>query len=100
MKLISPAMTVTAPVIPFTNDIGSNNLNEIVLKESWVKAMMLRLVRDQLNACYKDNGVNHYDNCAELSELYLKWMRAGYRVRGAKLRLKIDQKTWARKEWA
>jgi hypothetical protein len=62
--------------------------------------MMVRLVRDQLNACYKDNGVNHYENCAHLSELYLKWMREGYRVRGGRVRMKIDQKTWARKEWA
>jgi len=71
-----------------------------MLKESWIKAMMLRLVRDQLNACYKDNGVNHYDNCAHLSELYLKWMREGYRVRGGKLRMKIDQKQLLRREYA
>jgi hypothetical protein len=67
------------------------------VRESWIKAMMLRLVRDQLNACYKDNGVNHYENCAHLSELYLKWMREGYRVRGGKLRAKIDQKRFARR---
>jgi hypothetical protein len=68
--------------------------------ESWVKAMMLRLVRDQLNACYKDNGVNHYDNCAHLSQLYLKWMREGYRVRGGKIRMKLDRKFESRPEWS
>ena len=62
--------------------------------------MMLRIVRDQLNACYKDNGVNHYENCAQLSELYLKWVREGYRVRGGRARMKIDQKSFGRKEWA
>ena len=80
--------------------VAKKVLQEIVLKESWIKAMMLRLVRDQLNACYKDNGVNHYDNCAHLSELYLKWMREGYRVRGGKLRMKIDQKQLMRREFA
>jgi hypothetical protein len=64
------------------------------LRESWVKAMMLRLVRDQLNACYKDNGVNHYENCSHLSELYLKWMREGYRVRGGKLRTKLNMRDY------
>ena len=70
---------------------------ETILRESWVKAMMLRIVRDQLNACYKDNGVNHYDNCSHLSELYLKWMREGYRVRGGKLRAKVDTRKMARR---
>jgi hypothetical protein len=58
--------------------------------------MMLRLVRDQLNACYKDNGVNHYENCSHLSELYLKWMREGYRVRGANVRSKVDTRKMMR----
>lgn len=80
--------------------VAKKYLDGVVLKESWIRAMMLRLVRDQLNACYKDNGVNHYDNCAHLSELYLKWMREGYRVRGGKLRMKIDQKQLLRREFA
>lgn len=76
--------------------LGKKALQETILRESWVKAMMLRLVRDQLNACYKDNGVNHYENCAHLSELYLKWMREGYRVRGGKLRMKVDTRKMVR----
>jgi hypothetical protein len=75
-------------------------MDDIFLRESWIKAMMLRLVRDQLNACYRDNGVNHYENCAHLSELYLKWMKEGYRVRGGKIRTKIDQKNLQRREFA
>lgn len=75
-------------------------MDDIVLRESWIKAMMLRLVRDQLNACYRDNGVNGYENCAHLSELYLKWMREGYRVRGGRIRTKIDQKNLQRREFA
>jgi hypothetical protein len=69
---------------------------DIILREQWIRGMMLRIVRDQLNACHKDNGVNHYENCAHLSELYLKWVRAGYRVRGGKLRSKIDWSHYGR----
>ena len=72
---------------------------EIIIRESWVKAMMLRLVRDQLNACYRDNGVNHYENCSHLSELYLKWMREGYRVRGGRLRAKVDTRKHSKNQW-
>ena len=60
---------------------------------------MLRIVRDQLTACYKDNGVNHYENCAHLSDLYLKWMREGYRVRGGKYKMKFDVKDIERREY-
>jgi len=62
--------------------------------------MMLRIVRDQLTACYRDNGVNQRENCAHLSELYLKWMREGYRVRGPRMRMRIDFKTEMRNAWA
>jgi len=72
---------------------------EDLLREGWVKAMMLRLVRDQLNACYKDNGVNHVENCQHLSDLYLKWMREGYRVRGTRVRQKVDWKDAYRREY-
>jgi hypothetical protein len=75
-------------------------MKEDLLREGWVKAMMLRLVREQLNACYKDNGVNHVENCSHLSELYLKWMREGYRVRGVRVRSKIDWRTIGRREYA
>jgi len=78
----------------------TSSLKDDLLRESWVKAMMLRLVRDQLNACYKDNGVNHYENCSHLSELYLKWMREGYRVRGGRVLGRIDMKTIARRDYA
>ena len=45
------------------------------MRESWVKAMELRLVRDELDKCYKGEGVNHYENCRWLAEKYLHMMR-------------------------
>lgn len=50
------------------------------MKESWVSAMMLRLVSDELAKCHKAEGVNHYENCRWLAEKYLHMMRE-HRVR-------------------
>jgi hypothetical protein len=33
--------------------------------------MELRLVREQLDKCYRTEGVNHYENCKDLSDRYL-----------------------------
>jgi len=79
---------------------GKRFLRDCIIKELWIKTMMLRIVRDQLTACYRDNGVNHRENCAHLSELYLKWMREGYRVRGPRMRMRIDFKTEMRNAWS
>ncbi|KAF8199637.1 NADH-ubiquinone oxidoreductase 12 kDa subunit [Pholiota molesta] len=56
---------------------------EDYIKESWVKAMELRLVRDELGKCHKAEGVNHYENCRWLSEKYLAMLKIN-RVKGYK----------------
>jgi len=51
------------------------------VRESWVRAMEARIVRDQLQSCYRTEGVNHYESCRELSEKYttlLKENRVGF----------------------
>ncbi|TFK72962.1 NADH-ubiquinone oxidoreductase 12 kDa subunit [Pluteus cervinus] len=53
------------------------------IRESWVKAMEVRLVREELDKCQKGEGVNHYENCKWLSEKYLLMMQAN-RVKGYK----------------
>lgn len=45
------------------------------LRESWVKAMETRLVREELEKCQKSEGVNHYENCKWLSEKYLTMLK-------------------------
>jgi hypothetical protein len=45
------------------------------VRESWVKAMEARLVRDELEKCQKAEGVNHYENCRWLSEKYLTMLK-------------------------
>jgi hypothetical protein len=44
------------------------------VRESWVKAMKVRLVRVELEKCQKAEGVNNYENCKWLSEKYLTMM--------------------------
>lgn len=53
------------------------------LRESWVRTMEARLVRDELEKCQKGEGVNHYENCKWLSEKYLSMLKEN-RVRGYK----------------
>lgn len=45
------------------------------VRESWVRAMEARIVRDQLQSCYRAEGVNHYEVCRELSEKYITLLR-------------------------
>jgi hypothetical protein len=45
------------------------------VRESWVKAMETRLVREELEKCQKYEGVNHYENCKWLSEKYLGMLK-------------------------
>jgi NADH dehydrogenase (ubiquinone) 1 beta subcomplex subunit 10 len=45
------------------------------VRESWVRAMEARIVRDQLQSCYRIEGVNHYETCRELSEKYTTLLR-------------------------
>lgn len=45
------------------------------IREDWVKAMETRLVREELDKCHRAEGVNHYENCKWLADLYLQKMR-------------------------
>ncbi|KAM6504257.1 hypothetical protein JOM56_001200, partial [Amanita muscaria] len=53
------------------------------IRESWVKAMEAKLVRDELEKCHRAEGVNHYENCKWLTDKYLKMLREN-RVKGYK----------------
>lgn len=45
------------------------------LRESWVKAMEARIVRDELEKCQKGEGVNHYENCRWLADKYITMLK-------------------------
>ncbi|KAF9453439.1 NADH-ubiquinone oxidoreductase 12 kDa subunit [Macrolepiota fuliginosa MF-IS2] len=53
------------------------------IRESWVKAMEARLVRDELEKCQKGEGVNHYENCKWLADKYIQMLQDN-RVKGYK----------------
>ncbi|WWC93044.1 uncharacterized protein L201_008008 [Kwoniella dendrophila CBS 6074] len=54
------------------------------IRESWIKAMEARLVREELQKCYRGEGVNHLQNCKVLAEKYAGMIRdnkvQGYKV--------------------
>lgn len=45
------------------------------IRESWIKVMETRLVRDELAKCWRTEGVNHYENCHHLTKRYLDMLR-------------------------
>ncbi|KIK62543.1 hypothetical protein GYMLUDRAFT_42008 [Collybiopsis luxurians FD-317 M1] len=55
------------------------------IRESWVRAMEARLVREELEKCQRSEGVNAFENCKWLSEKLLDKLsdakvRCGLRV--------------------
>lgn len=45
------------------------------IRESWVKAMEARIVREELVKCQRGEGVNHYKKCGHLAEMYTGMIR-------------------------
>ncbi|KAF9930145.1 hypothetical protein FBU30_000813 [Linnemannia zychae] len=43
----------------------------LAVRESWINAMEGRIVQKELKKCYRAEGVNHYDKCRHLAELYM-----------------------------
>ncbi|CAO3570099.1 unnamed protein product [Mortierella alpina] len=43
----------------------------LAVRESWISAMEGRIVQQELKKCYRAEGVNHYQNCRHLVELYM-----------------------------
>ncbi|VDB85491.1 unnamed protein product [Peniophora sp. CBMAI 1063] len=53
------------------------------VRESWVRSMEARIVRDMLQECHRVEGVNHYEKCQDLADRYTS-MLADSRVKGYK----------------
>ena len=45
------------------------------IRESWVRAMEARIVQDNLQKCYRIEGVNHFENCKHLADRYTEMLR-------------------------
>ncbi|KAM0751274.1 hypothetical protein T439DRAFT_325425 [Meredithblackwellia eburnea MCA 4105] len=48
---------------------------ETTIKEQWVGIMTAREVREQLQKCWRTEGVNHYEVCHPLTAKYLDLLR-------------------------
>ena len=53
------------------------------IRESWVKTMEARLVREELDKCQRTEGVNNFENCKWLAEKYLGLLKTA-KVHGYK----------------
>ncbi|KDQ15880.1 hypothetical protein BOTBODRAFT_54362 [Botryobasidium botryosum FD-172 SS1] len=45
------------------------------IRESWVRAMEMRIVREEMAKCHASEGVNHYANCKELAQKYTEMLK-------------------------
>lgn len=45
------------------------------VRESWIRTMEARLVRDDLQKCYRVEGVNYLENCKDLAERYAQMLK-------------------------
>lgn len=69
----SAAFLAKKPKVPPTFDgVDYNDTRRLkeaqdaIIKEQWVKCMMARLVREELNKCYYREGNNHLEKCGKL----------------------------------
>ncbi|WFD29211.1 hypothetical protein MSPP1_000217 [Malassezia sp. CBS 17886] len=58
--------------------------NEDAIREEWIKAVELRLVRDELQKCHRAEGENHYLVCQPIVKVYTDMLKdakiRGYRT--------------------
>ncbi|EMD34117.1 hypothetical protein CERSUDRAFT_98039 [Gelatoporia subvermispora B] len=53
------------------------------IRESWIRAMEAKIVRENLSKCYKIEGVNHIQKCKHLANRYTEMLREN-KVKGYK----------------
>ncbi|KAJ3553942.1 hypothetical protein NM688_g3353 [Phlebia brevispora] len=51
------------------------------IRESWVRAMEARIVQQNLQKCYRIEGVNHLEKCKHLADRYTEMLREN-RIQG------------------
>lgn len=61
-----PQVPPTFEGVDYDDNRALRAAQDAVLREQWVRAMMARLVRDEMGRCYKREGVNHLEKCGKL----------------------------------
>jgi hypothetical protein len=69
----SPAFLAKKPQVPPTFDgvdyddqRALKAAQDAIVREQWIKVMMMRLVREKMAECYWREGVNHLEKCGHL----------------------------------
>jgi len=78
----SPAFLAKKPTVPptfdgvdFEDNLAVQNARDAIIREQWVKVMMARLVRQEMNMCYFREGVNHLEKCGRYRDRYLELLK-------------------------
>lgn len=58
-----------------SDPVAWTNAREQVMREQMVAKERMKLLREQVIACYRKEGVNHYVNCKHLATKYLDIIR-------------------------
>lgn len=66
-----PSVPPTFDGVDFEDNVAVSNARDAIIREQWVKAMMARLVGEQLSKCYYREGVNHLEKCGKLRGEFL-----------------------------
>ncbi|KAF4581084.1 nadh dehydrogenase [Ophiocordyceps camponoti-floridani] len=82
-KRQKPKVAPTFDGVDYYDTKAFKAAEDAIIREQWVRSMMTRLVADELGRCYRENGVNHLENCGHLRERYLQ-LFASSKLKGTK----------------
>ncbi|CAI6332182.1 unnamed protein product [Periconia digitata] len=61
-----PKVAPTFEGVDYDDNSQLKAAQDAIIREQWVRSMMARLVRDEMNKCYRREGVNHLEKCGDL----------------------------------
>ena len=62
-KKYKPKVPPTFDGVDYDDDRAVRAARDAIIREQWIGAMMLRLVREEMGKCYRREGVNHLEKC-------------------------------------
>jgi hypothetical protein len=68
--------------INYDNYSDLRKAQESMIREQWIRINALKVCRNALEKCYKNKGVNNFEDCRELAERYMQMMDTQGRVDG------------------
>lgn len=74
--------SVSFDEIDYSNYSDLRKAQESMIREQWIRINALKVCRKALEKCYKQKGVNHFEDCRDLAERYMQMMDTQGRVDG------------------